>query len=253
MKRSYLIAAALVAALTGVVVGCNLTGGIDNPDSIEEILNRAQAMMDRGDCGEAVSELRNVTADDDRRHRLLGWAQLCVAGAPFSKVANTLLTYSSNANNLRVVGNLADRMIPTTDLQITTINDAINSFQRMRDASNARDRSVNIALGYVIKSAALLATTTGNATRVLRADISGTTCLNTACTAGNATCTAASSRIGDSVANQIGSALVDAATAVGSDSSLGAARDLAQRLGAAASATVANMNRCNIYNQMLAE
>jgi hypothetical protein len=126
---------------------------------------------------------------------------------------------------------------------------AIDSFNRM---AGTPERQVSLGLGFIIKAAVMIGKASPDNVIVFRRHVAADTCATngSSCTLGTG-CTA--TNLSDAEANEIGAALDNAATAVSGASALGAAKALAEQLGAAGDATIANSSRCLIFNRLLTQ
>lgn len=246
-KSHHFISALLLVSCAGFTSSCNLTGGIDDPKSAEDIVSASQALIEQDKCQDAVEKLATMPVRGDRANQMLGWAHLCVAGATIDKVGKALFSYSSATNNLTVVGDLANALIPSNGDKETSVNRAIEAFTAMQTGD---ERQISIALGQMVKAAAIVAKASADNIVVRRSDVSPSNCLGTTCSTDPAACVEV--RLNDNDTNKVATALDAAATAVGGTSTLGAIKDLAQRLGAS-DGTLAQGTRCAIYNSMLRE
>ncbi|MBI3557569.1 MAG: hypothetical protein HY074_15005 [Deltaproteobacteria bacterium] len=245
IRASRFLFAAVFAASSLGAMGCNLTGGVDNAKGHDELVLDAQAKIDTGDCDAAVSILTGITPQDNRVLQMTGTAHLCRAGATVTVVEGALGNYNTASQNFTVVGVLANKLVPTvkndTDDKIVA---AVNAFSNMVQTD---EKSVWLAYANIVRAAGLLAKASSDHVSVKRADVSVAGCIGTNCTPG-AACTAVN--LNDADANNLINALIAASAAVGSASSIGAAKDLATRLGASAAQT-ANGGRCTAVNNFL--
>lgn len=230
-----------------IVHGCNFFSFMDKPKSQEELHIDALAKIDQDKCSDAIESLKKIgETANDQTYRLRGWANLCTAGIKLKNVLKTLMTYSSSSENLDVVGKLAASIIPQTSGSVTTIQTAIDDFGKQTASG---DRTLNITLGYVLKAAAYVAKASSDGTTVKKADVAPGGC-QASCTDGTG-CTEV--KMDNTDANGFGDALIKAGNTVAGDSTFGAVKDLVGKLKEQASATVANLNRCVVYNKILKE
>lgn len=252
LKRMVL-PATLLAAVFGS--GCNLTGGLDGPKGNDEIYADAQSKMDAGDCGGAIQKLNSAGTMDDKMYRLRGWALLCQAGVPFSKIASSVLQYGSSTTDFTVIGTLANSMVPMTLANIDTITSAIASFGQMTSLANADDKAANLVLANVVKAAAIIATASSDGVSVKKADVSVSGCNGipiTGCSTGGAACTVTGTgRLGDGDALLVATTIQAAQTAASGSASLGSAGTLAGNLNGYLVGAAAATSRCTIVNGML--
>lgn len=237
--------------------GCNLFSKFDKPKSDGEIVVGAQAKMDAGLCGEAVKELNDLKSPSNATKRLKGWAALCAGNAGLKKILTSIVSYAgggSSSNGLSTVSTLAATLIPQNTSTINSIQTGIDSFNS-QDASKEKD--LNVALGYLIKSAALMAKATSDNKTVKRADIAPGACVGVDCSVGFAACTEVNMSDGD--ANTFLDAITAAGTTVGSSAGLGSIGNLTGDLkaklpsNANLSAATAQATRCAIVNSVLKE
>lgn len=252
-KHSFLAIAIAVFGFSLVLHGCNAFESFDEPETEEETLIGAQALMDAGDCAGASTLMKSKAYTSDIYYRTLGWALLCEGGASLSKVLATLLSFSSSSNNLNIVGALANKLIPQTDTKIAKFDEALDFFGR-QSASN--DKYVNVALASISKAAAIVSLSSSNLSTVSKADISVGACTTAVCGTDPSPCVAAGSgnmSTNDTV--RLREAITGAQTALSSaGSSLGSLTDLSSSLttliGPAAAATLI---RCVVVNNMLSQ
>ncbi len=246
--KRVLLAALIATSLAGM--GCNLTGGVDNAKGHDELVLDAQGKIDTGDCDSAITILTGITPQDNRVLQMTGTAHLCRAGATVTVVEGALASYDTSSQNFTVVGTLANKLVPLiksdTDDKIVA---AITAFQNMVQTD---EKSVWLAYANIVRAAGLLAKSSADKNTVKRADVtSGLGCVGAPCTTDVASCPAATSgNMSTLDANNLITALIAASTAVGSASSIGAAKDLATKLGATQAQT-ANGARCTAVNNFL--
>ncbi|MBI3543196.1 MAG: hypothetical protein HY075_07980 [Deltaproteobacteria bacterium] len=246
MKLNRLFLGAALAAIGVLGAGCNLTGGIDSSKSRDERILDAQAKMDTGDCGGAISILNSLGDQDDRSLQMLGTAYLCNAGATVKKVDAALGSYDSSSNNLTVIGTLANRLVPTTNDADSGIVSAINAFNRMSASNN---KSVWQIYGNIVRIANLMAKASADSATVHRSDIGLTACLAASCGTAPAACSGA--RMGDGDATNALTALQAAAAAAG-NTSLGSIATLANNLNTLLGGSASqNATRCVLFNNAL--
>ncbi len=232
--------------------GCNLWGGIDSTSSREETHAEALVKMDDNKCSEASKDLDAISNPDNTTYRLRGWAKLCSAGAGVKKVLANLLTFNTSTNNVDIIVTLAKSLVPQTADNITTINSAIASFSS-QDTGN--DRTVNLILAYMVKAAALIAKQAGDDGTISRSDFSVTGCTtdSSSCVT-SANCTVnTSGTMSDADSTDFATTLIQAGVSTNISGGLGSLSDLAKRFSANVSTTVANANRCYIYNTLLTQ
>ena len=244
MRTECVLFATLIAVSLGGM-GCNLTGGIDNPKGHDEQVLAAQAKIDTGDCDAAVALLTTITPQDNRVLQMTGTAHLCRAGATVTIVEGALGNYNTSSQNFTVVGVLANKMVPVKGDTDDKIVAAITAFSNMIQTD---EKSVWLAYANIVRAAGLLAKASTDNVSVKRADVSVGGCVSANCVTGSAACTAVN--LTDPDANNLINALIAASNAVGAASSIGAAKDLATKLGASAAQNAAG-GRCTAVNNFL--
>lgn len=245
MTKALLLALAIATTFT--TLGCNLYDDVDEASSKQELIEEAKAALEIGECDKAIAAVNAIGGDDDEVLRLRGWAQLCAAGVTVNRVAETLLTYNaSNATDFKVVGNLANALVPATTETYAKIDRAASTFSSIR---NVKVRSLTLSLANIAKAAAVIAKQSGDRAKVRRSDIySSASCIGQTCTSAPASCDPGMSIVD---ANDVADALDAAAAAASLDSDLGFVRSLASLLGD--STSVPRATRCIIVNNMLSE
>lgn len=256
--KSLRLLAGLLLGMSTIIAGCNLYGKIDSPKSLEERLDEAQILMDKGQCQLAVDKLREFSitgtdAKNDKYWELYGWAQLCAAGAPFDKVAGTLLTFSaSSSNSLQVVGNLVNSIGPASTDSINGANNAKNAFLQISDLARKR-RLIYAALADVVEAAMYVSKNATTGTQTVRTDIAGSSCFGQTCTSAPAQCAANSShgKMTNGDATAFYTLVQEASSYLGQDSGFGNAAELITTLLNALGGGAQNAIRCSIVNNML--
>jgi hypothetical protein len=249
------LAAVPLALLILSSTGCNLVGGIDKPKSRAEILDSARIKIGDGDCGGAITDITNLGTADDESNHYLGYAQLCVGGATFAKIAAAGLSFDKNAtNNLSILGTVANGLIPQTDASILNIQAAANTFQKIQNSTmkdfDSAIANIAWASSYIAKAATL-----ASASATARSQIGAGGCLNQNCTANPAACSGANMNNNDAASLQ--AALLNIGTATASETSFGKLSDLGSKLtadvAAFSGANVANDTRCYVFNNILTQ
>ncbi|MEW6056937.1 MAG: hypothetical protein AB1540_10015, partial [Bdellovibrionota bacterium] len=251
IRRRPLYIVSIVGAILAVgatMQACNLFGGIDEASSREEKITKAQAQMDQDKCADAVKELESITDKNDDVYQMLGWAQLCTAGATIERVGKSLFSYSSDANNLSVVGRLANQMVPTDNAKVATIDAALSAFNNQ---TAGKDKSFNQAFGNIIKAAAVIAQSSTDNVKVVRADIAIGGCAGSTCDAVSASCD--QRQMTDAQADSVFNAIADAEGAA-SRADIGVGNRLATNLrNLFPTGAGSNAKRCVVVNNLLSE
>lgn len=245
MTKASLLATVLAATL--MTSGCNLYDDVDEARSRQELLEEAKAALEQGECDKTIAAVNAIGGSDDEILRLRGWGQLCAAGVTVNRISQTLLTYkATDSTDFKVVGRLANALIPANLETYAKIDRAASTFSSIQDIQL---RAITVSLANISLAAAVIAIQSGDRVKVRRSDIySSTSCVGATCSSAPATCDPGMS---NADANLVGSALDRAATAAGTDSALGVIRTLAEQLGN--TTAVPRAARCIIVNNMLTE
>ena len=243
MSKRNLFAAITLAFSALALTGCNLYSSFDEPENDPEIVDKALTMMDEGKCADAVKLFQGKTGLDDDGYHTLGWAQLCANGASLTNVAKTMFSYSSDSNNLTIVGTLANALIPQNDTKIAGFSSAIASFSLIK---NPDVRTVNLTMAYLVKVGAIIAKQAindGSTGVVIRADIG-------ACSSGCTVCGATANDLSAADAQSILDTITLASSV--SNSGMGSVGALTKQLVAlGVSGTTAI--RCAVWDKFLSQ
>ncbi|MGE4234002.1 MAG: hypothetical protein AB7F43_11800 [Bacteriovoracia bacterium] len=251
-----------VALITILIstTGCNIWSSLDKVSGRDEVLIEARILMDNGKCSSAITEIGNLSTSEYTNdvYRTKGWAQMCAGGAALTKIASSLLSFTSGStNSLSVIGTLANGLIQQTSDSLGLIDGAATSFGQL---SPSNDKYVNLTIAYLVKAAALMAraATLGGATSVVRADIASSGCWGLSdCTTAPVTAACDGTNMSDADAYAFGVALNNASDAINHSTGLGNLGQLASQmaaLGAADDSTTGyRLNRCIIVKEILTE
>lgn len=234
-----------IAFLSIATVSCNVTGGIDKPQSTEDKLSEAKALLDNGKCDEAVSKLDSIQANDPAVARLRGWASMCRGGATIATIGRTILSYSTTMTNLNVVGQLANALVQENDTKVNFIREAVNSFKSMPSSADA---DLNIAIADIALAAAIMAKYSSDGVRVIKTDITSASCQSVSPCTGATVVNCPASPMSNQDSSDISTALTEANTKIGSNAALGTLQTLVSLFGTNAAAPA---ERCYIVTQMI--
>ena len=234
------VAAGIMLLLSTFNMGCNLFGALDTPEDDTELREKALVLMDENKCMDAAKLFQGKTTLTDEGYHILGWAQMCAGGASITQVATYLYSYSTSTQDLKIIGSLANKLIPSADSKVTSFSNAVTTFNQIQDS---KTRGLDVTLANLVKAAAVVAkysTSSGDTNLVTRADISSS------CTSDCTTCTAG---LSNTDATTIRSSITSATSAVASvGGSLGSVSDLIARLNSQAGAAD-QATRCMVYYQ----
>lgn len=243
----------LTLALAATAVGCNLFGRLDPPSATQDIYTAAIAAGNDGRCQDAVNLLVSIQTPTDDSSAALGWAYLCLASAPAASIAKSLYSYSANAANYKVIGALANALLPTSSAQQNFINQAIGAFSLISDPVR---RGLNLGIGQFVTAAWILGNqaTLNNHSPLAATDIAPAACstvASTCATAASGPCTPAGSA---PMQNGSVDAFVTALSSASTDLQSTNASDLQNLAGALSSSLPVGQEdqaRCFIFNNMI--
>lgn len=157
-KKPLKTAPVLVLSLALVLVAssCNIYKAVDQPNTDRQRYIAAVDLANKGDCETSVRYLTEIPSRNDQQNVALGWSYLCLSTATTKNIASTLYTFtsSSSSSDLTVIGKLSRAMYNVTDVKLQYVDKAIEAFSLI---TNAKIRSIEIAIAQVVKTSAILA------------------------------------------------------------------------------------------------
>lgn len=139
------------------------------------MLSIAIAKANQGHCDDARNILIRIQNPSDDVLKALGWAYLCLGGATADRIATSIYNYTSDANNLTILGALARELLPTDQGKRQYLTEAVLAFTRM----TTNDRNIQLGIGYLVRAASILSAQSENqpsTANVERDDVTASTC-----------------------------------------------------------------------------
>lgn len=251
MTKSTLIKITASAVVMFALQGCNMFGAMENPSNEKDTVAEALVAMDEGRCSDAVKMFDGMTSMSDDGWHTLGWARLCAAGAPLSKIAKSAFSYSSSSSNsLTLIGTMANSLIPQDSSSTTGYATAISAFNNIKDVTT---KNPDLILANLVKIASIIAKQApndGSSGTVVRLDISPAACNALAdCNGAVAACSATMS---DADANALSASITAAASLLSNVGNLGSLGSLIGTLNSLGLSST-DLIRCNVVKNFLSQ